>query len=369
MQQPQAEQYRRGQDGIVAILAVSIIIILLSLITLGFARLMSREYRQAVDRDLSVRAYYAAESGINDARRYITANPNTGPVTNCSVIPITQLDADTTPTCILINPSPDSLEFDNINKDESTVFKMRTQGTMGSLLISWQSAGGVVPPNFAPVGQTTLRPQTGGGSWAYPPMLRVTVYQTQGNADRDRAISARSQGTYFLYPNQSNGAAPLYTTQAFAARGVSTTAPDGLIVNGSCSNATPRQITFGATTIDTLDCNMRLTNLNGNSQLLVRVTPLYGNADVRIFALNPAGNIERIFDAQTSVDVTGRATDQLKRLRGVIENRPNIPLPFGGIESADEICKRLRLVVNQPISPNAAIPGDASAACAINTFN
>jgi Tfp pilus assembly protein PilX len=59
-------QYK-DQRGVVALLASIIIGILLVLITVSGIVLMSTEVRQATDFDQSVKAYYAAETGVEDA--------------------------------------------------------------------------------------------------------------------------------------------------------------------------------------------------------------------------------------------------------------------------------------------------------------
>jgi hypothetical protein len=57
----------RREGGFVSIIVCMIIMTILSLITIGFAQIMAREQRQALDRQLSSQAFYAAESGVNDA--------------------------------------------------------------------------------------------------------------------------------------------------------------------------------------------------------------------------------------------------------------------------------------------------------------
>src|SRR5665213_517516 len=66
---------QKDESGVVAIIVVMILVTILALIRVGFSKLMNREVRQALDRQLSVEAYYAAESGTNDAKSYLS-NPN-----------------------------------------------------------------------------------------------------------------------------------------------------------------------------------------------------------------------------------------------------------------------------------------------------
>ena len=56
-----------NQQGVVSFFTVIFITLLLLILTTAYIRLMVNEQRQATDNDLSSRAFYAAESGVNDA--------------------------------------------------------------------------------------------------------------------------------------------------------------------------------------------------------------------------------------------------------------------------------------------------------------
>jgi Tfp pilus assembly protein PilX len=73
----------RNEEGLVSIIVVTIVIIILSLMTIGFAKIMDREFRQSLDRELAVQANYAAESGMNDARNYIASGVDVDTAGNC----------------------------------------------------------------------------------------------------------------------------------------------------------------------------------------------------------------------------------------------------------------------------------------------
>ena len=60
-------KYHNEETGLVAIVVSMLIMIIMSLTVFGFTKIMQREQRQAVDKQLSTQAFYAAESGINDA--------------------------------------------------------------------------------------------------------------------------------------------------------------------------------------------------------------------------------------------------------------------------------------------------------------
>ncbi len=74
------------QDGFASIVIAIIMVIVLSLITVGFAQLMRTEQRSALDKQLSSQAYYAAETGVNDAAKALNAG-YAGVKTNCAPLP------------------------------------------------------------------------------------------------------------------------------------------------------------------------------------------------------------------------------------------------------------------------------------------
>src|SRR5262245_1378660 len=119
----------KNQKGMVSILVTMVIMIVVSLIVLGFAKIIRREERQSLDRQLSTQAFYAAESGINDAVKKISddiKNNVTVPTkTSCDpdnhYTTSNQLDGTTiTYSCLLIDPTPNTLEYSSINTTSAT---------------------------------------------------------------------------------------------------------------------------------------------------------------------------------------------------------------------------------------------------------
>ena len=58
---------RHSQQGAIAMITVVFIAILLTIITTSFISITVNEQREATDDDLTTRAFYAAESGVQDA--------------------------------------------------------------------------------------------------------------------------------------------------------------------------------------------------------------------------------------------------------------------------------------------------------------
>ena len=61
------KRMRKDERGIVSIITVMLLAIVLAITTTSFLRLMLRANRQVVDSTLSSQAYYAAETGLEDA--------------------------------------------------------------------------------------------------------------------------------------------------------------------------------------------------------------------------------------------------------------------------------------------------------------
>jgi Tfp pilus assembly protein PilX len=65
---------RSNQKGMASIVIVSVLVVILTLVSIGFARLMNRAITNSTDKELGVAASYASQSGVNDASVYIKAN-------------------------------------------------------------------------------------------------------------------------------------------------------------------------------------------------------------------------------------------------------------------------------------------------------
>ena len=69
------QKLRTDQKGIASLVIVILIMFLLTLIVLAMTRNTNQQQRQALDRQLNSQAFYAAESGVNDAFHYLANTP------------------------------------------------------------------------------------------------------------------------------------------------------------------------------------------------------------------------------------------------------------------------------------------------------
>jgi Tfp pilus assembly protein PilX len=78
-----SKEIQTNQSGIVSLIIVAILAIVLGLVAIGFSQLTNRELKQAGDRELNAQAFYAAESGVNDALAYLQ-DPGAAPLSGCN---------------------------------------------------------------------------------------------------------------------------------------------------------------------------------------------------------------------------------------------------------------------------------------------
>lgn len=331
------------QQGMVSIIVVMVMMGIMVLVATSFALLMRREERQALDRQLSTQAFYAAESGIHDVAAKISTF--TSDVTNCNDPRVKNgnqnLDSAgvVAYTCVLINRSPDSLLYDPLPMDSSTVVRLESPtGAISRIDISWRDdsksgtgnkflpAGGangadshpLPQKNIADARTANLTASDGTG------MVRATIMpiRNPNNITRDQLVADAK--TYFLYPKENTAAANAFSS----ANGASNNA---YFLDGNCnSGSTPYY------------CNTRITNLQGtnNGVIYLRLKSLYKETAVNIRIYNN-GVQSKIANAQAVIDSTGRANDVLRRIQVRIPLKGGFLVPDFAIESMDTICKRM----------------------------
>ncbi|HVC36670.1 MAG TPA: pilus assembly PilX N-terminal domain-containing protein [Candidatus Dormibacteraeota bacterium] len=352
-----------NQKGFASIIIAIVLVTILSLITVGFAELMRHEQQSALNRQLSNAAYYAAESGINDASKalaegYITPKNTCPPLpagstggaaylTN-NIVDTTSRDIASYP-CLLIDPAPLSLEFSSIGDqdDNAKVFVVTgidptdpnetAQKAIGSMTFSWQDENRL--QNFAPSSwynngsaqfPTTSSWKTGNG--IITGVLRVELVPL-GSLDRSSLIA--NAYTAFLYPR--NGSANNIQTYSYSGN---TGNNAGVILDGQCNAAnTPRY------------CGVTITSL-GQTQYLVRIDSIYETSTVTVTAKDISGNQQlRLGGVQALADSTGKSQGVLRRLQARLPSGNHYFYPQFDLEGATGICKLLNV---EPTGTNSS---------------
>lgn len=341
-------QLNNNQSGLVSIIVTMIIIIVISLIVIGFAQLSRREQRQALDKQLNSQAFYAAESGVNDAihaikNGYSNAKTNCGPdaAGPLSDIPGVgsgpqgkQLDASSNIgyTCLLIDQTPPSIELGVVDVDKSPVVPLNSVDpatgnpvSLDTLRISWQDKDAV--GGFETADYPKFPPIVGAGSWVgNTGLVRAALTPTDGALTRDTLIT--DTYTTYLYPNPGAGAPQVKDY----ASGV---ANQGDIISGKCN------ITNASTTLKFCNIDFNLTadaRSVGKSHFSLRLKSIYKASSIRITGLH-AGSPVDFQGAQAMIDSTGRANDVIRRIQVRVPLSNDSVLPQYLLESSNSICK------------------------------
>lgn len=326
----------KNEDGLVAILVATVIMIIMSLITLGFARLMQREQRQAADRALSSQAFYAAESGVNDAIAIIHNGTPVVAKNTCATTGAVSSATNAYTSCLLINPTPDSLEYSpgKITTSTSMVIPVSSPGgatAVKQFKLAWEPESVSGLPDYSTYtcsGAVSALPDYNSWPANTSSVLRVDLVPLIAPLGRD-SLNNNTISVY-LYPTSCAGAT--YPSAALS---------KGQILPVNCTLASRRacEVTFIlAPSIQT-----------GNYYLRVRSVYSASSMSVRIYDVAGQINIE---GSQVEIDSTGKVADVLRRVQVHVPAKLSYPVPDFGVESMDSICKQITT------SPNVGAVSD-----------
>jgi len=321
-----------------------VLMIVISLIVLGFAQISRRNQKESLDRQLSTQAFYAAETGVNDARELIqnalasgTAPADVADKTGCtdsgaggfygSLNPVIDAAANVKYSCLLVDPTPDVLRYSDVGTTSIIVPVSSASGEAFSRIkIDWQTKNMPTNPNNgcpvslpASAGNGVFTPT--GVSWTCGhAILRFDLVPTSGSLTVDGLRS--NAMTTFGVPYRTGGT----TSLPYAAS------------TANVNNAI-------GTRCDVNGCSLTINSLSQNSYYL-RIRALYRNVALQVEGANAGGSQLELKGAQAVIDSTGRAQDVLRRIQ------VNVPLGATSqnqlsdyaIQSTDAICKRFSVM-------------------------
>jgi Tfp pilus assembly protein PilX len=381
------------EAGFVSLFSTIFFMMLITIVTIGFIQITATEQQQALNNDLSSSALASAQSGIEDGKRAILKymslptglakttyyNQMTANSTNCNSITGSQIGTDLglsasgnvinntqlnqAYTCLTVNlNSPDFLGQSSAGK--SQIVPLKALGnTYQQIKISWHllsssvgSEGDGLPgatPGTAPyyAAGPLLYPVINSGNPAlgwnrlgYPAYLRVQLLGYPNAAFTRADLTARSRSA-LLVPAQSGTAA---TTPI----NLSTIDPNpGAFGTAELNPQTIRCDPTPTSNIGAYACTALLQLPAGAAfastanTYFLRVTPVYGQTHFRVALVNAGSEVS--FDGvQPTVDSTGRANDVFRRLQARLSINSITNYPEFAAESANTICKNLRVSSN-----------------------
>ena len=321
-----ANRHKLNQSGSMSLLTVIFLALLLTIVTISFIRLAIIEQRQATDDDLTTRAFYAAESGVEDGKRALAlwqsggaVNLNEDVCQPADVVPSGLLSADlsTEYTCQLINLAPGNF-LARLDAWEGATIPLNSGGSaFNRVQIEWHLPEAGQPYGVRGNSDTDLPTVPDWISAEYPAMLRTAVFWHDAGATF--ASSSVDQYALFINPAASNAA--LNSTN------------DRQVVNGFCQPA----VAGGG-----YACTATVTVVSSSTtDFYLRLQALYTATDVRVTLFNGNNpNPVLLEDVQAAIDVTGRAGDVYRRIEARVPlTQFDYPFPDIALWSNTDICK------------------------------
>ena len=352
------DNHNSNQAGMVSLIVTMILMVVMSLIVLGFARITRHEQRQALDRQLSAQAYYAAESGINDAVRALTNSPSyegydvgggndggTGNKTHCEPDPAggvppsplgpgsNKVEDPANPikseyTCLLINQNPTSLVFKPVGEGQAISADVRFKrpsvpgdATAESIVISWSpDDGSPVSPPVAPVFFPNFPRRVVGITWnsnTAVARLQLTNFGSSPD-DYSRINLDNSTLTAFLYP---------VTAGVGTINFSGLPANHGQIIAGNCAAI----------------CRVTINNVN-TTHAFLRIGSIYRDSQITIQAYNTSSPEPLVMTGgQAVIDSTGKAQDVLRRIQVRLPLKAKSSPMNYALQATDGICKNFTI--------------------------
>lgn len=326
------QQHRQREAGMVSILVTMILLIVISLIVLGFAQISRRNQRQTLDRQLSSQAFYAAESGVNDVRNLInqaiasgTTIPAKTDCTNGSGPAASFYSAGLNPTlssadnvsysCVMVDPSPTSLAYSDIGTTGTVVPMTSADGnSFSTMTLTWQSkTGSSTPTASCPSSANGVFTPTSSWTCGYG-VLRLDLVPVPAGGMTTASLQ-NNTFTTFLVP----------VTSGVSTVGYGTSTAGNNLVAAQCTNT---------------QCSMTITGLGG-TRYYMRLLSQYQDVSLQIAAKDSLGTDIKIQGSQVVIDATGKAQDILRRIqvRLPLTTSTNLLSDYA-VETTDSVCKR-----------------------------
>jgi Tfp pilus assembly protein PilX len=365
-----------SQSGVVSIFTVMFFIIFISVITVGFVKIIGDEQQQAINNDLSSSALAAASSGVEEGKRvlqYCRDTPTaaatcaavlnqpscTAVSGNAAITGALKITTDGTDgvvsgnsaylqrwTCLQINTITDNVDDVGIANGASELLPLTGTGDFDTLLFSWHATAASrdqMPGGYPTSGATVVKPSQPEWTYSkYPAAIRLEFFSYP-----------TAQGVNLAtLDSPSNLANPTKTVVLFPA-----SSGTNLVVVASADNRVtdpnariaPSPSAVACTPIasaPTYACSVSLdfTGMPNRdpaaNRYFVRISALYANTHVQM-SLTKSGVPVKFDNVQPEIDVTGRTNDVFRRVKARVQFNAASYMPNYAVESGQTICKNM----------------------------
>lgn len=360
-------QPQHTQSGAVSIFAVIFAALLLTILTVGFIRLMISEQQRATNSDLSQSAYDAALAGIEDAKRVVRAcatgsdmqacNALVAP-SDCKVVARAGIagSEDSEETVIQTSTSGNGSDFNqaytcvNIDMDTpdflfaasegaSQLIPLKAGGDFKQITIEWftqQDVGDGNTPERPEGGMLELPTKDIWGVNA-PPVMRAQVITPGESFTLESLNDSNVSQTVFLRPfRMDNGLQSTDVSLDVISRATDDEVHSNDLKPVTCSKNLEENNGYSCKAVLILPAYV---TGSASQNAFLRLTTIYRNANVRVQLAKEDGTAVKFIGIQPSVDSTGRASNLFRRVEARLQIGNDFPYPSYALDIANSLCK------------------------------
>lgn len=361
------------QRGAASLFAVIFATLLLTVLTVGFIKLMILDQQQATNNNLSQGAYDAALAGVEDAKRVVRAaqTGNTAAAQAlvnfgdaCNVIRRSGVvngasDAETIVksgtlstgqvfdqayTCVKIVMNTKDFIYKAV-EDKSQVIPLRATGDFDTVVIEWykrddegnSGEDATSPANESSMTGLLYKRSTWGAS--APSLMRAQIINPGESFNLEQLDKTGS--TMFLRPYVPRSDIP----SASLENGTSLTASahpratDGHAHDNDVSITTcSKSFRFSGTYACKASINVGTITRSASANAFLRLNSIYKGASVKV-SLKNGHSIVSFDGVQPAVDSTGRASNLFRRVEARLQIGDDFAYPDNAIELLNSLCK------------------------------
>lgn len=358
----------KNQRGAVSIFVVVFTALLITIVTVSFARLMLRDLQRASNNDLSQSAQDAALAGVEDAKRALAALPEDGELPDlrsCNAI-ATVLgkaveDSENSEvrvgdnalqqayTCVSVELKTDDY-IGTLAADQVHMVPLKADGgRFDTVRVEWfskEDMSGTGDVDLPGSGPTSDLPAPSGWPQNRPAVLETQLIQTDRTFrlsqfdDKDDPNDGQSNtNTLFLYPKQRTNEENHTPTSLRFMNDVRRSSTNDLSTV-RCARSVASELYSCST-----DISLPLPIDGGvasRSNAYLRLTARYNASHYRI-SMWQGGSLVQFNGVQPEVDSTGRASDLFRRVSARIETASNVVYPGAAVDIHGNFCKTFRV--------------------------
>ena len=357
------------QSGAVSLFAVIFGAMLLTIVTIGFMRLMLMDQRQASDNDLSQSAYDAALAGVEDAKRVVRAAQTgnmqaagvlSGPI-NCNMIAASGVVGgsasgetviqtgsgagkkfDQAYTCVKIAMQSQDFIYKAI-EDKSQLISLRAVSSFNKIIIEWYrrddesnlNAANAVNTEISTTGELAAKDKWNSNT---PPLVRAQVISP--GSTFNLATLDTTGVTSFLRPNVLRSDVLGQTGTTVSGKPSDRPrATDGNEHNNgtniiSCSKTFRFSGEYSCKAVIDVD-----EVPAGSESAFLRLVSIYKGGSIKVSLQKSDGTTVNFDGVQPIVDSTGRASNLFRRVEARLQIGDDFAYPDNAVELKNSLCK------------------------------